>query len=455
MTSHTPSLCFATLLVGLLPLLTAGSDWPVFLGPNGNSSSQETNLLKQIPNEGIPILWEHKIGTGYNAPSILDGQLVLFHREGNEEVVQAYDATTGKPGWRNAHPSRFVDPYGYNNGPRCTPLLTSNRVYTFGAEGKLTAWDRASGKQIWQRDTAKEFEVPEAFFGVGSTPLLEGNQLLVMVGGQPDSGVVSFDTETGKTQWERIGSSNWEGQPMLDWPGERTVAWRRWEKSASYASLISADIHGHRIVFALMRQGLVGLKMPEGEVLFSRWFRARVDDSVNAMTPLIDGSRILISSAYARSGSVLLDLPVGGGNPTEIWKGLALEMHWSQPQLVDGHLFGFSGRNEPDAVFRCVEMATGKIKWERPERWGARTTRQPDVFGRGSLLLADGHLWALGEGGLLGLFEPNTDECKEIGRWQVPSLQYPCWTAPVLVDGRLYLRSENRLVCLDISRQRK
>jgi len=273
----------------------------------------------------------------------------------------------------------------------------------------------------------------------------------VMVGGQPDSGVVSFDAETGNTLWERIGASNWEGQPMLDWPGERSVTWRRWEKSASYASLISAEIHGQRIVFALMRQGLVGLKMPDGEVLFSRWFRARVDDSVNAMTPLIDGSRVLISSAYARSGSVLLDLPKGGGEPVEVWKGLALEMHWSQPQLVGGHLYGFSGRNEPDAVFRCVDMKTGQIKWERPERWGARTTRQPDVFGRGSLLLADGHLWALGEGGLLGLFRPDPDECVEVSRWQVPSLQYPCWTAPVLVDGRLYLRSENRLVCLDIS----
>jgi hypothetical protein len=137
---------------------------------------------------------------------------------------------------------------------------------------------------------------------------------------------------------------------------------------------------------------------------------------------------------------------------TEAWKGLGLEMHWSQPILVDGHLFGFSGRNEPDAILRCVEWATGKVKWERNERWPAHSAEQPPVFGRGSFILAEGRLIALGEGGLLGMFEPSRVECRELGRWQVPSMKYPCWAAPILSDRRLFLRSEDRLVCLNAAR---
>jgi hypothetical protein len=127
-------------------------------------------------------------------------------------------------------------------------------------------------------------------------------------------------------------------------------------------------------------------------------------------------------------------------------------MHWSQPVLVDGYLYGFSGRNEPDAVLRCVEYATGKVAWERSERWPAHSMEQPPVYGRGSFLLAEGRLIALGEGGLLGMFRPTSERCEELGRWQVPSLKYPCWAGPVLADGRLYLRGENRLVCLNLQR---
>jgi hypothetical protein len=124
-------------------------------------------------------------------------------------------------------------------------------------------------------------------------------------------------------------------------------------------------------------------------------------------------------------------------------------MHWSQPILHGGHLYGFSGRNEPDAVLRCVEWATGTVKWERSERWAPHSADQPPVFGRGSFILADGRLIALGEGGLLGLFEPSPAGCRELGRWQVPTMKYPCWAGPILSSKRLYLRSENRLICLN------
>lgn len=450
---HEARVRFSAFLAGLAVAYSASAaDWPRLLGPDLNATSPETNLIERIPSGGPPVLWDKAAGTGYAAPSVAEGRVVVFQRIADEEVTEAWDAETGKPVWKHSQPSRYRDPYGYNNGPRCAPLIHGKHVFTFGAEGLLTCIDFKSGKQVWQRNTAKEFEVPEAFFGVGSAPLIEDGKLIVMVGGQPNSTVVAFDPATGRTLWESVGEKNWSGKPMIGWPGERTVEWRTWEKTASYSSLVPATAGGKRVVYALTRQGLAVVSPSNGEVLFSRWFRARVDESVNAMTPLVNGNDVLISSAYYRSGSVLLRATPGATNYTDVWSGLGLEMHWSQPVLVDGYLYGFSGRNEPDAVLRCVEYATGKVAWERSERWPAHSMEQPPVYGRGSFLLAEGRLIALGEGGLLGMFRPTSERCEELGRWQVPSLKYPCWAGPVLADGRLYLRGENRLVCLNLQR---
>lgn len=465
--------CFAALLLGVaLPVLA--EDWPRFLGPRADNTSVETGLLEKFPTNGVPIVWEKKIGTGYSAPSILGGQLVLHHRLGGEEIVESLDAATGKPGWRFAYPSSFIDPYGYNNGPRCSPLLTSNRCYTFGAEGKLVCLERTTGKLIWQRDTAKDWEVPSAFFGVGSTPLLEGDKLIVMVGGQPNAGVVALDAATGKTIWENVGKTNWQGVITLGWRAERPYEWTGVEKVTSYSSPVAATIHGQRHLFCLMRQGLVSLNPTNGAVNFSRWFQSFANDSVNAMNPIVQDDLVLLSAAYYRSGAVLLRVQPGGKSFEEVWKDPArhpmdpndrdpatgrwkvpaLELHWNTPVLLDGHLYAFSGRDEPDATFRCVEFKTGQVKWSRDERaqkhppHGARFP----VFGRGSAILADGKLFALGEFGLLGLFKPSATKCEEISRWQVPGLGYPCWAAPVLSEKRLYLRSEDRLICLNVAR---
>lgn len=436
----------------LITALGRAEDWPRFLGLNGDGTSSETNLLDRLPTNGPSVGFDVATGIGYAAPSVRDGKLVLFHRLDNLEVIQVLDAVTAKPIWRHAYGSSYRDPYGFNNGPRCAPLLTTNRVYSLGAEGKLTCLDFATGAEIWQRDTAKDFEIPEAFFGVGSTPLIEGDKLIVMIGGQPNAGVVAFDLETGKTLWESVGEKNWSGQPMLDWPGERTIEWQRWEKQASYATPVAATVNGQRLLFCLMRQGLVALNPTNGAVQFSRWFRARVDDSVNAMNPVVRGNDVLISAAYYRVGSVLLHVGSGNTSFTDTWKGLGLEMHWSTPVVVNGFLFGFSGRNEPDAHLRCVEFSTGAVKWDRDESFAKHSAEQPPVFGRGSFIVADGKFFALGEGGLLGIFKPNPDKCEETSRWQVPSLKHPCWAGPVLSNGRLYLRGEDRLVCLRVNK---
>ncbi len=435
----------------LLSARIFAEDWQQFLGPTRDGISAETGLLEKFSTNGPPLAWEKQIGTGYSAPSVRGDKLILFHRVGNEEIVEAFDAIKGTALWRYASPSSFQDPYGYNNGPRCTPLLTKDLCYTFGAEGVLTCLDLQTGKLVWKRNTAKEWDIPEAFFGVGSTPVLEDNLLIVMIGGQPNSGVVGLDAKTGKIIWESIGEKNWTGVPMTAWPGERKVEWRRYEKQASYASPVLATVNGKRMAFCLMRQGLVSLDPKTGNIFDSFWFRARVDESVNAANPVVVSNQVFISSAYYKSGSVMLKVNPESQKFEEVWRSLALEIHFTTPIIKDGFLYAFSGRNEPDARFRCVEWQTGKVMWDRDEHWQAHSSAQPNNYGRGSCILADGKLIVLGEGGLLGLYKLNSKTDEELSRWQVPQLHYPTWAAPVLANKKIYLRSENRLVCLDFS----
>ena len=431
------------------------SDWPNFLGPHHNGISDETNLLSNWPTNGPPLLWQRPIGTGYSAPSVSGDRLVVHHREGEEEIVQCLDARTGASIWRYRYPSHFIDPYGYNNGPRSTPLLASGRCYTLGAEGKLVCLDLQTGNRVWARDTAAEWDIPPAFFGVGSSPILENGLLVVMVGGQPNSGVVALQPDTGKTVWASVGRTNWEGQTEIGWGGEPKVEWNVQDKQASYSTPVAATIHDQRHLLCFMRQGLVSLNPTNGIVNFSYWFRSKVDESVNAIDPVVLDDTILLSAAYYKIGSVLLRAKPNGKGVDPLWRLPVLEIHWTTPILHEGFLYAFSGRNEPDAHFRCVEMKTGKLMWDRDESWRPHSTPTPPVYGRGSAILAEGKLIVLGEGGLLGLFELNPREAREISRFQVPQLHYPCWAAPVLSDSRLYLRSEDRLVCFDLGRKNK
>ncbi|HXG49147.1 MAG TPA: PQQ-binding-like beta-propeller repeat protein, partial [Methylomirabilota bacterium] len=356
--------------------------------------------------------------------------------------------------------------------PRCTPLLSSNRCYSLGAEGRLLCLDLPTGRLIWECKTAERWKVPPAFFGVGSTPVLEGGRLFVMVGGQPNSGVVAFAAETGEVLWESVGKSTWDGVVTRGWRVEKPYTWTGEEKSASYSTPVLATFHGRRHLLCVMRQGLVSLDPTNGEVNFKRWFQSYAHDSVNAMNPVVQGDLILMSAAYYRSGVFVLRVGPDGRSYEELWrdprrhpldaedrdpvsgrwKAPVLEIHWTTPILHEGHVYAFSGRNEPDATFRCVELATGRLKWERSERWAPHSSKQPNVYGRGSAILAEGRLIVLGEGGLLGLFEANPRQAVERSRFQVPDLHYPCWAAPILSEKRLYLRSEDRLICFNLAR---
>lgn len=387
-----------------------GEDWPRFLGPRGDGTSIERGLLKSLPPAAPPLLWSYSLGASFSPPVTSRGRLIIFHREGMEEVLECLDSSTGTRIWKQTYPTSYRDRYGYNNGPRSSPTIVGNRVYAFGAEGKLSCLDFEDGKIIWQRWINQDFKVEENFFGVGSAPVVDGSMILLNVGGS-GAGVVAIDRNSGKTIWKTS------------------------DQSASYSTPLVATVNNERLALFFTREGLLAVEAASGREVYRYPFRSRSYESVNAAKPVLVGNHVFLSATY-NTGSVLLKLDPG--QPREIWKSRsAMQNHWATSIHHQGNLYGVSGRHESGADIRCVDFKTGAVRWKA----------QPPL-GRAGFILADGYFIAMGERGDLILIEVDPERYIEKGR--VRLLTYPCWAPPVLSHGLLYLRNETKLLCLDL-----
>src|SRR4029079_10322608 len=196
-----------------------GQDWPIFLGPNQDSRSPETGIITKWPDAGLKLLWHVKLGTSYGAPTIAGGRLMEVDRCDNRTRLYCLNAETGKELWRHEFPTEYEDLYQYNNGPRCSPVIDDDRVYAYAVDGVLACCRVEDGKPLWRKNLNQEFAVVQNFFGVGSTPVIEGDLLIVMVGGSPPesrrvapgqidrvepngSAIVAFDKFTGEVKYK-------------------------------------------------------------------------------------------------------------------------------------------------------------------------------------------------------------------------------------------------------------
>jgi outer membrane protein assembly factor BamB len=427
--------------------LAAGAvthDWTSFLGPTHNGVSTETKLLYNWPKAGPTLVWEMKKGTGYSSPAISGDRLVMIHRVGNEERVECLHRETGDRYWKFAYPTQFEDRYGYNNGPRASPVIDGDHVYTYGAEGKLHCLKLETGQVYWKRDLPAEFKVPHDFFGVASTPLIEGDLLIVNVGAPGGPTVAAFDKKTGKLVW---GAGD------------------KW--GPSYASPVPANVNGRRRIFVFAggesnppTGGLLSIDPQNGAVDFSFPWRSKSYESVNAACPLIAGNQVFISASYKTGGALLNLLP--NGSQSVAWTSQDLSTHFNTAIYKDGYLYGFDGRNEPDASLACLELKTGKVMWRVNPEWeevveGVDHPLKLGTF-RGTLLSVDGKFLCLGEMGHLLWLDLTPNGYKELARtWLFAARE--TWALPVLSHGLLYVgqnsrdmlrRESPRLLCYDL-----
>jgi outer membrane protein assembly factor BamB len=416
-----------------------GSDWPRFRGPRGDGRSPETGLLEPWPEGGPPVLWTAKIGRGYSQVAVADGRLFAIDRRGDQVRLHCLRPETGEELWRSEYTTGYEGFIEKKGGPMATPVVDGDRVYTFGPEGRLRCHRVTDGELIWEVDTAARFGVVQNAYGAGSTPWIEGDLLIAIIGGSPPdspgfdsdelrgngSGVLAFDKRTGE------------------------VRYRLSDELASYASPLVAELGGRRTGLAFTRGGLLLFDPLRGEQRgFFPWFD-RSGRGVNAAMPVVAGDTVFITEAYGPGGALL---EIGAeGEPEVVWQDSersdrSLAAHWSTPLYHRGHLFGLHGRAPGEIELRAVDHATGEVRWSH--RIGQLA----------SLLYFDQRILVVTERGRLLLVSADPRRFEALEEVDLgtaagdgdPLLAYPVWNAPVLSRGLLYVRGWARLVCFDL-----
>ena len=410
---------YAMNLCAPLLLLTAsafGVDWPQLLGPTRNGIYSGTELADHWPKEGPAVVWQRQVGQGFSGPSVAARKLILFHRVEDREVVECLEAATGKALWNYGYATAYRDDFGFDEGPRATPTIADGRVYTYGAEGVLTCLELESGKKLWSVDAKSDFHTPKGFFGIACSPLIEGNALLVNVGGRSGSGIVAFDKSSGK------------------------VLWKTTDDEASYSSPLAGTFGGRRVALVLTRSELVAVEPANGNLSFRFPFQPPIRNSVTAAMPLVIGDLIFLSASYG-TGAALLRVKEDGAGVEKVWSSdEALSSHYATSVERDGFLYGIHGRTDPGfeplASLRCVELKTGKLRWEK------------EGFGAATLILASRELLILTERGELVRVAASPEGFRSLARAQILSNQVRAH--PALADGLYYARSKDKMVCLDL-----
>lgn len=422
--------------------------WTGFLGPRRDGRSRETKTLTTWGEEGPPLVWERTRGEGYAGPAIADGRLVYPHRVEDQVYIDGLDPVTGVLVWRHTYPCEYRGRYITDGGPRATPEISEGRVFVHGVEGVLHCLDLASGEVVWKRDLSADFDVPEDFFGVVSSPLIHGELLLQNVGGTDGPTVAAFNKTTGELVWEA---------------GE--------EWGASCASPVLAEVHGRSRLFVFAggisrppNGGLLVLDANEGAIEFTYPFRSKTYESVNGASPIVADGRLFLTASY-NTGTVAFDLREDGAHE-ELWKKRSLGLQFSNPVYVDGHLYMVDGTSDRAGAVVCVDPATGDelartdLHWDEHLIYNGEEQDVSLSIGEGSLLAVDGGFLCLGDNGHL-LRLTSTPAGTEVHARAALFHAAATWTPLALSNGLLYVCQNSperfgaeprppRLLCYDL-----
>lgn len=381
------------------------SGWPNWMGPDHSGVSTQTGWSEDWPAEGLPQLWERRIGVGFSSMSIVDDRLFTMGHVDGVEFVWALDAKTGDEFWSHTYPSPLVDNL-HEGGPGATPTVDGEFVYTLGKGGQLFCLHAATGKVEWSKDLQDDLEVPLAEWGFNSSPYILGDQL-ILEGGR----VVSYSKASGEKNWQTA------------------------QHSAGYGSATSFQWNGETLIATLDCDGLRIVQATDGvEVDFYDW---ESPFGTNSTTPIVHDGLIYISSGYnVGCGLFRLD---DNRRLVRLYSNRDMRNHFNNSILLDGYLYGFDGNSNLGRVVQltCMNFSTGAVAWNQRG------------LGCGSLMIADGKLLMLSEDGQLVLARATPEKYEELARSDF--LEGRCWTVPVLLDGRVYGRNATgRLVCVEL-----
>ncbi len=420
--------CIVSIVAGVLLAQTSfvqSADWPQYRGPNQDGiSTEKVNL--NWPASGPKVVWKVPTQNGFSSFAVSGGKVFTqVNRDLNgasREIVVAMDAATGKELWFvDLAVAKYVgggesgtsDNKG-GDGPRSTPTVNAGKVYVLTQFLVLLCLDAETGKTLWTKDLIKEHAGRNIDWKSAASPVVDGD-LVFVGGGGPGESLLAFNKNTGE------------------------VVWKAHDELITHATPVVATIHGVRQVIFFLQKGLVSVAAQDGKELWRFPFKFSTS---TAISPVVAGDIVYCSAGYGvGSGACKITKSGDTFTATELWKirgDQPVANHWSTPVVKDGYLYGmFSFKKFGTGPLKCVELATGQVKWEKPG------------FGPGNVLLVGDKILALADDGQLVVVEAAPGAYKELARAKV--LAGKCWSTPALSNGRIYVRSTKEGACLDVS----
>jgi outer membrane protein assembly factor BamB len=352
--------------------------------------------------------WSVKTGIGHSSPVVADGRVFVFSREGEDEMLEAFELGTGKELWAQAYPARYaVNPAAasHGKGPKATPVVSEGRVFTFGISGIASAYEAATGKVIWRRNFEETALENMPAFGVASSPLVLDGLLLFTTGDRDKGALVALDPATGHEKWRFNG------------------------EGPAYASPVVADIGRMRQIVTFTRSRLVGLSAHRGALLWSVPFTTDYDQ--NAVTPFVRDGIVVYSGL---SKGVMAIRPVQTGlhfRLEKVWSNPEVAMYLSSPVLLGDKLIGFSHRKK--GQFFALDFKTGKTLWLSDGRQGENA----------SLLAGNGFWMALTDEGRLVVADAQAGTFQPLRTYTVA--ESATWASPAVSDEGIVVKGVDTL----------
>jgi len=380
------------------------SNWPGYRGPDRDGVYRDTIRSSW---DGLAPMWKKPVGGGRASFAVAGGRAFTIEQRKNNEVVAAYDVTTGQELWINAWPERFSQWMGGGEGPRATPAWADGFVYALGARGELRSVDAATGKLVWRTNILQDTGAKNLKWGMAGSPLVAGDAVIVQPGGPKGRSVAAYDRRTGKRLWTAL------------------------DDKTAYASPMQVTLLGVPQLLVVTETRLVGLSADHHHVVWE--FPWTTGHGASAAQPMVIGdNRVFYSSGYG-AGAVVLELTKVGERfgVRQVWRNIRMKNRQSSSVLHAGHIYGLD-----EGILACLDAATGDVKWK-----GGR-------YGHGQILLAGGQLIVITDEGELVLVAATPERFREVAR--VPAIDGETWNVPAFADGILLVRNTKEMAAFDL-----
>ncbi len=389
-------------LVALIGGIAVAADWPRWRGEDGDGFYGGDDFEVEAIRAGLTAAWTTNVGAGYSAVAVVSDRLYTMGNTDRTDYVGCIDVNTGQTIWTFSYPCQ---PSQYP-GPRATPFVHDGRVYTFSSEGHIFCLDAQTGEKIWGINISESMQARAPRWGFSGSAIVEGQKVIVNAGRHG----MAFDKDTGETIWA--------SPPQA--PG--------------YATPVVYELDGERAVAVFGAEAIYGVSLKDGSELWSYPWETSHD--VNAADPLFFDQYCFITSGYRR-GAALLD--ISSEEVTKVWETSALSAQFSSCTILDGHIYGITG-NAGRGELVCIDATTGERKWSHNTGFG------------GHIAVAD-KLIIGNERGTVYVARANNESYVELAQSDTFSPgRARIWTAPVIANGRLYIRSSTGdLACYDVS----